>query len=57
MIYCIKPSLKSTQHNDDFHIWMPNTLENLLTEVDHIISSCEGADPAPLLLLPDTFLR
>lgn len=47
MIYCIKPSLKSTHHNDDFHIWMPNTVENLLTEVDHIISSCEGADPAP----------
>ena len=47
MIYCIKPSLKSTHHNDDFHIWMPNTLENLLAEIDHIISSCEEADPAP----------
>ena len=61
----IEPCLKSTHHSDDFHQWVPSTLENLLTELDHIISSCEGPDPAPLFrgqanykwLLDSSFVR
>lgn len=44
----IEPSQKSTDHSPDFHEWVPNTFDNLLVELNHIISSCEGPDPAPL---------
>lgn len=44
----ISPKLKSTQHADDSREWMPGSFDNFLIELDHIIDSCEGQDPAPL---------
>ena len=44
----IKPKRKSTEHSPDFREWAPSSFESFLIELDHIISSCEGDDPAPL---------
>lgn len=44
----ISPKLKSTQHSDDLREWMPNAFDNFLIEIDHVINSCEGSNPAPL---------
>ena len=44
----IQPKLKSTEHSDDFREWVPSSFDAFLSELDHIISSCEGEDPAPL---------
>jgi len=44
----IKPKLKSTKHTDDLREWVPSSFDSFLSELDHIVSSCEGEDPAPL---------
>jgi hypothetical protein len=44
----ILPKLESTQHTDDLRKWMPDSFDNFLIELDHIVNSCEGPDPAPL---------
>jgi hypothetical protein len=61
----IQPKLKSTKHSDDFREWVPSSFDAFLSELDHIISSCEGEDPAPLFrgqtdyewFLDSTFVR
>ena len=44
----IKPKLNSTVHSPDFREWVPSSFKSFLIELDHIINSCEGDDPAPL---------
>ncbi len=44
----IKPKRKNTEHSPDFREWAPSSFESFLVELDHIISSCEGDDSAPL---------
>ena len=44
----IQPKLKSTEHSDDLREWVPSSFDSFLIELDHIISSCDGEDPAPL---------
>lgn len=44
----VQPKLKSTEHSDDLREWVPSSFDSFLIELDHIISSCEGKDPAPL---------
>ena len=44
----IQPKLKSTDHSDDLREWVPSSFDSFLTELDHIINSCEGKDPVPL---------
>ncbi|MFH1351462.1 MAG: hypothetical protein ABII26_11095 [Pseudomonadota bacterium] len=44
----IKPKRRSTEHSPDFREWAPSSFESFLIELDHIISSCEGDDLAPL---------
>lgn len=44
----IKPKIKSTEHSPDYREWVPSSFESYLIELDHITSSCEGNDPAPL---------
>ncbi len=43
-----QPKLKSTVYSDDLREWVPSSFESFLTELDYIISSCEGEDPVPL---------
>jgi hypothetical protein len=44
----ISPKLKGTKNSNDLREWMPDSFDNFLIELDHIINSCEGSDPAPL---------
>ena len=44
----IEPKLKSTEHSSDLSQWAPTSFSNLLIELDHVVTSCEGPDPAPL---------
>lgn len=44
----IQPKLKSTEHSDDLREWVPSSFDSFLLELDHIVNSCEGEDPAPL---------
>jgi len=44
----ITPKLKSTEHSPDFSQWAPTTFDNLLIELNHVVTSCEGPDSAPL---------
>ena len=44
----IKPIIESTQHSDDYREWAPASFESYLLELEHIISSCEGKNPAVL---------
>ena len=44
----ITPKQKSTIHSPDYREWRPSSFESFLIELDHIIKSCEGDDPAPL---------
>lgn len=61
----IQPKLKSTEYSDDLREWAPSSFDTFLIELDHIISSCEGEDPAPLFrgqtncewFLDSTFVR
>lgn len=43
-----EPKVKSTEYNHEFSQWIPTSFENLLVELDHVVASCEGPDPAPL---------
>lgn len=42
----ISPKIKSTGCSADGRHWVPTSFKNLLTELDHITASCEGANPA-----------
>ena len=44
----IQPKMKSTEHSDDLREWVPSSFDSFLLELEHIIHSCEGEDPAPL---------
>ncbi len=44
----IKPKIESTIHSPDFREWCPSSFESFLVELNHIVDSCEGDDPAPL---------
>ena len=44
----IKPMLKDTERSDDLHEWAPSSFDSFQLELDHLIKSCEGQDPAPL---------
>ncbi len=61
----IKPKLSCTKHSSDLREWVPSSFESFLTELSHIISSCEGENPLPLFrghinskwFLDSTFVR
>jgi hypothetical protein len=63
----IKPSLPTTYINEfkEYNEWIPNSFQNYLTELQFIINSCSGANPAILYrghsdaryLLDSTFVR
>lgn len=38
----IEPKLKSTEHSPDFSQWVPTSFDNLLIELDHVVTSYEG---------------
>lgn len=38
----IEPKLKSTEHSSDFSQWVPTSFDNLLIELDHVVTSYEG---------------
>ena len=44
----ILPNVKSTETSPDLREWIPSNLDNMLREIDHISSNCEGDDPIPL---------
>ncbi|MBC8430285.1 MAG: hypothetical protein H8D96_00025 [Desulfobacterales bacterium] len=42
----IRPKVKSTECSPDGRQWVPSSFENLLTELDYVVNSCESDDPA-----------
>lgn len=61
----IRPQLESTVHSEDHREWIPASFRSFIRELDQIVSSCDGEDPAPLFrgqsnhewFLDCTFLR
>ena len=61
----ISPICSSTISSTDPHVWIPNSFDNFLEELEHITSSYTGDDPCPLYrghadsnwLLESTFAR
>lgn len=44
----IQPKTDDTKYSDDLREWAPSSFDSFLIELEHIIGSCEGEDPAPL---------
>ena len=38
----IEPKIKSTVHSSDFSQWVPTSFDNLLIELDHVVTSFKG---------------
>jgi len=61
----IKPIRANTKCSSDCRVWQPSSFQDFLVELNHIIKSCDGDDPAPLFrgqinhkwYIDSTFLR